>query len=145
MQVWCLLAQVVRLYRFVSSIENAYHSSLFDNDFLAISGESFVVSGAILLLVYGVVYSNYQYPASLDSPLWPQLSNPTPLEKTEFADRQDNLTSTTNLSKPGPTNAHKKVEQPRSYNHQEQNTQYRGHPILVNNCGWHTLLILFFA
>ena len=58
----------------MSLIENTYHSSLFDNDFLAISGEAFVVSGAILLLVYGVVYSNYQYPSSTGSPVWPQLS-----------------------------------------------------------------------
>ena len=111
----------------VSSIENAYHSSLFDNDFLVISGEVFVVSGAILLLVYGVVYSNYQPPSSLlSSPLWPQLESAERLSKTSNQEPQNS-------------------EQSEWSNNQTQNAQHRGHPILVNNCGWHTLLILFFA
>jgi proton-translocating NADH-quinone oxidoreductase chain N len=37
-----------------------YYSSLFDNDFCAIFGETFIVTGSILLLLYGVVYSKYE-------------------------------------------------------------------------------------
>lgn len=104
----------------MSSIENAYHSSLFDNDFLVISGETFLVSGAILLLVYGVVYSNYQYSS--------------PLQDRALSVQNQGLHEGRQVD-PRPTTVATSL----------QNTQYRGHPILVNNCGWHTLLILFFA
>ena len=125
----------ILINHFVSSVENAYHSSLFDNDFLAISGEAFVVSGAILLLVYGVVYSNYQYPSSThQSPVWPQLSNAVLLKGEQGTNKE----STPHQSKA-------LVEGLSKSEDQKQDTQYRGHPILVNNCGWHTLLILFFA
>lgn len=146
----------IQIYPSVSLNENTYHSSLFDNDFLAISGEAFVVSGAILLLVYGVVYSNYQYPSSTHSPIWPQLSdvalskraqsvngNPQGLSKS---DDQGGTLQNNVLQKPAVAQGRSEnLEQPAWSNDQKQNAQYRGHPILVNNCGWHTLLILFFA
>ncbi|RYE25930.1 MAG: hypothetical protein EOP45_04330, partial [Sphingobacteriaceae bacterium] len=37
-----------------------YYSSLFDNDFCGIFGETYIVTGSILLLLYGVVYSKSQ-------------------------------------------------------------------------------------
>lgn len=139
----------VRLNLFVSSIENAYHSSLFDNDFLAISGEAFVVSGAILLLVYGVVYSNYQYSESLDSSLWSQLTKKEKLvnDTQANAELHSRIVSSGNSSDTDRVNekVEKGIEQSTWYIDKEQNTEYRGHPILVTNCGWHTLLILFFA
>ena len=114
----------------MSSIENAYHSSLFDNDFLVISGEVFVVSGAILLLVYGVVYSNYQPPSSLlNGPFLTEHESALKLSRANSQEPQ----------------LDKYNEQSEWSSQKDKNTQHRSHPILVNNCGWHTLLILFFA
>ena len=140
----------------MSLIENTYHSSLFDNDFLAISGEAFVVSGAILLLVYGVVYSNYQYPSSTGSPVWPQLSGVALSKHAHSVNKEsqglpkpDDQKRAQPFAKQSFVTAAQdhteNLEQPAWSSDQKQNAQYRGHPILVNNCGWHTLLILFFA
>lgn len=140
----------------MSLIENTYHSSLFDNDFLAISGEAFVVSGAILLLVYGVVYSNYQHPSSTGSPVWPQLSGVALSKHAHSVNKEsqglpkpDDQKRAQPFAKQSFVTAAQdhteNLEQPAWSSDQKQNAQYRGHPILVNNCGWHTLLILFFA
>lgn len=115
----------------MNSIKNAYQSSLFDNDFLVLSGETFLVSGAILLLMYGVVYSNYQYSSSLPESLWPQLVSAPRTVPTDHQSHERDIDKSGQLSIWS--------------NKQAQSTQYRGHPILVHNCGWHTLLILFFA
>lgn len=133
--------------RSVSSIENAYHSSLFDNDFLVISGEAFVVSGAILLLIYGVVYSNYQYSLSRDQEsLWGALFGQTRSTDSSLDQSTDIEYSLVDTKQdPRDRQGGKDLEQSKWYQDKEQNLEYRGNPILVNNCGFHTLLILLFA
>ena len=150
----------------MNPVQNAYHSSLFDNDFLVISGEAFLVSGAILLLMYGVVYSNYQYPSSFPSPLLPQHLSSIDMQGTVMRSRtnswNENVSTDDKLIRTG----HKEeassdrgsekfggANYSRSFQNsvleppveEAQNARYRGHPILVHNCGWHTLLILFFS
>lgn len=141
-----------------------YHSSLFDNDLLAISGEAFLVSGAILLLMYGVVYSNYQYPSSVTSPFKPQLSLSASFSRTDHQRAKLNQSQIKTSSHKAGFSSTDQASQKRSFckhtkqsfanvvdqrsnwsSNRIQDTQYRGHPILVQNCGWHTLLILFFA
>ena len=150
----------------MNSIQNAYHSSLFDNDFLVISGEAFLVSGAILLLMYGVVYSNYQYPSSFPSPLLPQHLSSTGVQNAVMRSRDyslnENVSTDEKLVRTGDNKeasldrgneqiaGSKYVYSPQnsvleSPAEEVQSARYRGHPILVHNCGWHTLLILFFA